>query len=154
MPLKYVGTAGSGEAPQIEDGTYAADFIAASSEAHPDWATDKDRFGKPDTGDRIRWDFTVFDQGDAIPLNKLTRVGGFNTKSKTVPHEVKIIKALMTKKEFSAFAEEIEATKTAEDRLAVVNTALELIEGRSCQVEVENNDKDWPQIVSVIAKAK
>lgn len=154
MPLNYA-TPSTSSAPQVEDGTYPATFKGADSEAHPDWATPKDRYGKPDTGDRIRWDFTVYDEGEPVDLNRRTRVGVFNPNSKTVPAGIAMLKALLTKSEFATFTQDLNAAgDDAEVLLTVINAALTAATGRDCQVVIENNDKEWPQIVSVIAKAK
>lgn len=64
----------------------------------------------PDGDLKLQWNFTVLDDegepwyfnGDPIEVNKLTGIG-FNVASKTVPAEVKVLKALHTPAEHAKF---------------------------------------------------
>jgi len=139
MGLTFTATTKSADIPEIEDGVYPADFDGCAQESHPDWAG-KNKFGGMDDGERIRWDFTLFDQGDPVPVNVLYNLN-FNTASKTVPGNIKILKALQSKAEYAAFE-------------AGGDLDADTLQGRRCQVQIEHNDKGWPKIVAVLPAAK
>lgn len=139
MGITFTATTKGADAPEIEDGIYPADFDGAVQESHPDWAG-KNKFGGDDDGERIRWDFTLFDQGDPVPVNILSNLN-FNVKSKTVPLAVRILKGLLTKAEYVAF----EAGSSPD---------ADSLQGRRCQVQIEHNENGWPKIIAVLPVGK
>lgn len=133
------GTA-SASAPEFEDGDYLGKFLGvkaetlAKSQFDPNvfiWAFElQDEDGK-----------TIYkEDGDPLEVEKLTSQST-NVKSKTTPGAVKVLKALMTAKEFSAFEEG--ESEVSEDELL----------GRIVRLELEHKENGWPNIVEVRRKA-
>lgn len=85
----------------------------------------------------------VYDKGEVVNLSKLTGVG-FNIASKTVPQEVRMLKALLTKAEYAKF----EAGEgTPDDAIEAPEGLL----GRKVQGEVFTKENGWPTIGNVVA---
>src|ERR1035437_1499959 len=145
MGNTYTASTTAAEAPNVEAGLYDARFDGTETKRVKGGMYTKDT----ENGDlKLEWSFTLldddgavlYDDGDPITLTKLTGVG-FNIASKTIPHEVKVLKALCTPVEFAAF----EAGEgTDEDALL----------GRKVQVEVFVKDNGRPGIGNVIAARK
>ena len=104
------------------------------------------RFQKNEEGDpKLEWGFEVLDEdgeviydaGDPIEVQVLTGVG-FNIASKTVPGEVKLLKALCTKAEFENF-------------LAGNGVKEENLKGRTVQGELFVKENGWPGVTSIVA---
>lgn len=143
-------TTGSGDAPDIADDVYSAEFTKLSLdyiEAFDTKGQPAGKYNKVDDGQRLRFVFGLLDEkgkplfaspddDGPVVLDALTSVS-MNTRSTTVPRAVKYLKAIMTKAEFAAF----EAGEEIDE---------ESLYGRKVQVEVEKNEKDWPQIVAVM----
>ena len=134
------GPVGAG-APSIEDGIADFRFDGVSARTIEKFIRDDNGWGNPDDGRLFEWTFTLLDdQGnvaydenaDPITIDKLTSTST-NTKSKTIPTAVKILRALMTPGEYAAFDE---GATPDSDQLV----------GRTLQGLVSHNDKGWPQI--------
>ena len=141
MTVTFQGTSKSADAPDIDEGTYPAEFVGVNPEQHDEWKGESKKYpGKFDSGARFRWFFTVYDEGDALRFDLLTNTN-LNLKSKTVPQAIVVLKAIMTPAQFRSFegGEQI-------DGAAIV--------GNACQVTIEENDKGWPNIVAVLPPAK
>ena len=137
----------SASAPEgIEDGLAPAKFIGLAKINHPDWATDKDSFGKADNGDRIHWRFVLTDDdgeelyndGDPIELD-VANSTNFNTKSDKSKNAA-WLKAVSP----SAFAL-VDAGQPV-DPDTLINTPVMLL--------LEMKDNGWPKIVNVLPAAK
>lgn len=139
MGIIFAAATSGSDAPEFEDGIYPATFNGVSAESHPDWAG-TGKYGKDDDGERLRWDYTLFDEGDPFPVNELTNLN-FNTVSKTVPKPIQRLKALMTKGEYEAF---LDGETPNSDEL----------KGRRCQVQIEHNANGWPKIIAVLPAPK
>jgi hypothetical protein len=145
---QFTATSKSADAPNIDEAMYDAVLVRV--------ATDRIKGGQyvkdPVNGDpKLKWFFTpldedgnvMYDGGDPIELDKLTGVG-FNTASKTVPQEVRVLKALLTKSEYAAF-ENGEGTPDSDEQ------APEGLLGRKAQIEVFIKEGGWPGIGNVVA---
>jgi len=146
MSETFIATSKAADAPNIAPNIYDLRFDGTSRTTMKTGKYVKD----PINGDpKLRWEFTVlgddgeplYDQGDAISVDTITGVG-FNIASKTVPAEVKMLKALLTAAEFQAFQ-------------AGNGTNEESLLGRVVQGEVYINDGGWPGVTNIIkARAK
>lgn len=148
----------AGDAPDIEAGMYDALFDRAESKRIKGGQYTRDT----EKGDpKLEWFFKLLGDdgnvlrnddedsehfGEVIEVSKLTGVN-FNIASKTVPAEVRILKAMLTAAEFAAF-ENGEGTPVAEA------DAPEGLKGRKVQLEVFINDKGWPGVGNVIPARK
>ena len=132
MGITFNASSKSADAPDIEEGTYPADFESIA-EDH----IDKSQFG---SGDIWVWRFTAYDQGDPVKV-EATSSRNLNIKSKTTPTAVRYLKGLCTKQEFQAF-------------LNGDGFDAEKLVGRRCQVEIEIKDSGWPKVVNVMPAAK
>jgi len=139
LGITFAATTKGADAPEIEDGIYPATFEGVVQESHPDWAG-KNKFGGEDDGERLRWDFTCYDEGDPVPVNILSNLN-FNVKSKTVPLAVRLLKALLTKGEWDAF-------------LTGASPDSDSLKERRCQVQIEHNENGWPKIIAVLPAGK
>jgi hypothetical protein len=98
--------------------------------------------------DKFEWPFIIIDdegdpvyiEGEEVEVTTLTGMG-FNIASKTVPGEVKMLKALLTASEFAAF-ENGEGTNGA------------TLPGRVVQAELFVKENGWPGISNVIKASK
>ena len=145
MGRSFTPSSKAADAPDIEAGMYDMRFDGTSIKRIKGGQYTKD----PVNGDeKLEWAFTLLDEdgavlyedGDPIEVTKLTGIG-FNVASKTVPHEIKVLKALLTPAEFAAFEQ---GEGTNEDDLV----------GRTVQGEIYINDKGWPGVGNVIAARK
>lgn len=139
----FQATSKAAEAPNIEEGRYDLRFEGTQSKMVKTGKYVKD----PVNGDpKLQWDFVpldddgsvIYDNGDPIELGILTGVG-FNTASKTVPLEVKLLKALLTKEEFQTF-------------LDGGGVKEEDIRGRIVSGEVFIKESGWPGVTDIVAK--
>ena len=142
MGTTFTATSKAAEAPNVEEGMYDALFTGVSSKRVKGGLYTKDT----ENGDlKLEWGFQLldddgnelYDEGDPVELTKLTGTG-FNIASKTVPQEVRVLKALLTPAEFASF----EAGEGVDE---------ESLKGRKCQVEVFVKENGWPGIGNVIA---
>lgn len=139
MGLKLSGSSTSGTPPPFEEGMQDAIFkgvradVIEKSQYDPEvfiWVFHvKDADGK-----------VLYDEGEPIEFEKVTS-RSTNTKSKTTPGAVKVLKALMTKEEFVRFENEDEID--ADDLL-----------DRPCQVVIFKKDSGWPGIDDVLMPRK
>ena len=145
MGTTFTATSKAAEAPNVEEGMYDATYTGFESKRIKGGLYTKDT----ENGDlKLEWKFQLlddeggdlYDEGDPLELSKLTGVG-FNIASKTVPQEVRVLKALQTPAEYAAF-EAGEGVK--EDDLV----------GRIVQVEVFVKENGWPGIGNVIPARK
>jgi|GEM_PF-3036557 len=145
MGTTFTATSKAAEAPNVEEGMYDARFDGTESKRVKGGLYIKDT----EKGDlKLEWKFTLlddegnelFDEGDPIELTKLTGTG-FNIASKTVPQEVRVLKALQTGPEFAKF----EAGEGVDEDALI---------GRKVQVEVFVKENGWPGIGNVIPARK
>lgn len=141
MGTQFTATSKAAEAPDVEEGMYDARFTGVTSKRMTSGEYVKDKVN----GDlKLEWAFTLvddngddlYDDGDPIELTKLTGTG-FNIASKTVPGEVKLLKAILTPAEYAAFEQ---GEGVDEDSLI----------GRIVQVEVFVKPNGWPGIGNII----
>lgn len=141
----FLATSKAAEAPNVEEGMYDALFKGTQSKRVKGGLYTKDT----ENGDlKLEWAFALlddegeplYDEGDPIILAKLTGTG-FNIASKTVPQEVRVLKALLTPAEYAKF----EAGEGTDES--------ELID-RKVQVEVFVKENGWPGIGNVIPARK
>lgn len=145
---QFVATSKAAEAPHIEDAMYDGILIAVESKRIKGGQYTKDTVnGDP----KLEWNFrlldengdVLFDDGDAVEVGKLTGTG-FNIASKTVPQEVRVLKALLTKAEYAAFEN---GEGTPDDAVEAPEGLL----GRKVQLEVFTKESGWPGIGNVVA---
>lgn len=145
---QYTATSKAAEAPEVEDAMYDGILIRVESKTLKAGQYLKDAVnGDP----KLEWYFNllddegsiIYDKGEPVEVNKLTGVG-FNIKSKTVPQEVRMLKALLTKAEFTAF----EAGEGTPDDAEEAPAGLL---GRKAQLEVFTKDSGWPAVGNVVA---
>lgn len=138
MGLTLAGSSKSANAPDIEPNIYDARFDGVVAKVLEKSQYDPNAF---------IWSFTLFEDGKAIYLDgepveveKVTSQST-NTKSKTTPGAVKVLKAIMTADEFAAFEREEPID------------AEELV-GRMVQVVVVTKDSGWPGVDEVLPARK
>ena len=142
MPI-FNGDQGA-DAPEIEGGIYPAIFTGVTEKKQV-----KSQFG---TEDKYIWNFDLYEpgyteqvfdpsSGEAVSVDRMTSQK-MNVKSKQVPGGIKVLKALMTAAEFTAFEA---GTSTVSD---------EDLEGRKCQVVVVIRENGWPTAADVLPAAK
>lgn len=145
---KYTATSKAAEAPDIEEAMYDGILIGVTSKRVKGGLYTRDT----ENGDpKLEWEFhpldetgeVMYDKGEPIVVSKLTGTG-FNIASKTVPQEVRMLKALLTKAEYAAF----EAGEGTPDDEA---EAPEGMLGRKAQLEVFVKENGWPGIGNVVA---
>jgi len=134
VPLTFQATSKSAEAPDIEPGVYDARFDGVEAKV-----LEKSQFDS----NVFVWGFTLFedgkplyDGGEPVEVDKITSQST-NTRAKTTPGAVKVLKAIMTAEEFAAF--EREEPISAEDLI-----------GRMVQVQVIIKDNGWPTVEEVM----
>lgn len=132
MGVTFTASTKSAGAPEIEAGVYPADFDGVKEDF-----IENSQYGN---GDIFAWSFTVYDQGDPVPVQGTTS-RSLNTKSKTTPTAVRWLKAILTKSEYAQFeaGEGIDAGALL---------------GRRVQVQIEIKDSGWPKVVNVLPAAK
>lgn len=139
---------GSGDIPEIEDGFYVFQFNDIELRQHPDWATEKDSFGKPDDGSRYHFLATVLDEdlnpvlageGDdpdnTFDLELVTRT---STGAEKSSFSLKGMKGILTPAEFAMWA----ANDPKFDGSVVA--------GRRVRGRVEHSKKGWPNIAEFL----
>lgn len=142
MGLKVAATSKSAEAPDIDAGMYDARFEGVIAKE-----LEKSQFD-PEV---YVWTFTLFeanpdtgkvepiymeDDPEPLTVDRITS-RSTNTKSKTEPGAVKVLKALMSDEEFTAFVNEEESDTD------------DLI-GRMVQVQVVIKENGWPTVETVL----
>jgi hypothetical protein len=152
----------AGEAPVIEEAMYDGLLISVEEKRVKGGQYTKDLVN----GDlKLEWSFLSLDEeGNFIPaidkdgnalttedgtpknviVSKLTGVG-FNIASKTVPQEVRMLKALLTKDEYVAFEN---GEGTPDDAVRAKDGGLL---GRKVQTEVFVKENGWPGVGNVVA---
>jgi hypothetical protein len=139
---------GSGDIPEIEDGFYVFRFEDIEQREHPDWATDKDAFGKPDDGTRFHFVATVLDEDLNPVLNgagedpddtmKLELVTRTSTGAEKSNFSLKGMKGICTPVEYQKWS--INDPSFDGSKLA-----KRLVRGR-----VEHSKKGWPLIAEFL----
>lgn len=146
---KFNATSKAAEAPDIEEAMYDGILISVVGKRVKGGLYTKD----VENGDlKLEWTFqpldeegnVMYDKGEPIEVSKLTGTG-FNIASKTVPQEVRMLKALLTKAEYAAFEAE-EGTPDSE-----TNVSEGGLLGRKAQLEVFVKENGWPGIGNVVA---
>lgn len=135
MPLTFQATSKSAEAPDVEAGVYDARFDGVEAKTLEKSEFDPNVF---------IWSFTLFDDdgkllydaGEPVVVDKITSQST-NTKARTTPGAVKVLKAIMTSEEFAAF--ERGEPISAEDLI-----------GRKVQLQVIIKDNGWPAVEEVL----
>jgi hypothetical protein len=151
----FQATEKAAEAPNIEEAMYDLILVRVDNKRVKGGQYTKDTVnGDPklewsfnlvnESGDVIVYDEEHEKAGEAVEVSKLTGVG-FNIKAKTVPQEIRMLRALLTKAEFAAF-EAGEATPDS-DLPASKGGML----GRKAQGEVFVKENGWPGIGNVVA---
>jgi hypothetical protein len=133
----------SATAPEFEDNVYDARLDNIVQESHPEWATESGKYG-PDDGERIGFNFTLFDGEDMIyredgkpfTVNKLTSTSmGSNSKFAAT------MSGILTPVEKAL----IEAGETVDS---------DTINGRRVQLVLSHNESGWPKIDAIIPAKK
>lgn len=148
-------TSAAASAPSIEEAMYNGVLIRVEEKKVKGGQYTKDNVnGDP----KLEWvfilrdsegEYIVYDEdneekaGQNVEVSKLTGVG-FNIASKTVPQEVRMLKALLTKPEYVAFEAGEGTPDDAED-------APEGLLGRGAQLEVFTKENGWPGVGNVVA---
>jgi len=134
VPLTFKATSKSADAPNIEGGLYDARFDGVEAKTLEKSQYDPEVFV---------WSFTLFedgepiyDQGEPVEVDKITSQST-NTKARTTPGAVKVLKSLMSAEEFAAF--EREEPVSAGDLI-----------GRMVQVQVIIKENGWPAVEEVL----
>ncbi len=141
MGSVFQATQKAADAPNIEPAVYDLRFDGVEKKLVKGGQYQKNPNGDP----KIAWKFTlleddgsvIYDDGDPVEVEALTGVG-FNTASKTVPQEVRILKALMTADEFEAW-------------VAGEGVDADELLGRTVQGEVFIKDSGYPGVTNIIA---
>lgn len=150
-------TSSAGPAPVIEDGLYVVRFNDIVLKPHPDWATEKDKFGKPDDGNRFHFIGTVLDEKrqpvllidvkpdaedptEEFDLDAMTR----NMSSHEKANSYDYLKGILTPAEFQLW---LDSTPEAPADLSAVG-------GREVNVKVGHSSKGWPLIEAFLGPAK
>jgi hypothetical protein len=139
-----------GNAPEVEDGLALWRFDDLVLKAHPDWATESDKFGKPDDGQRYHFIGTLVDEdgaviydpnseGDPIELEAVTR-----TATGEKSNFFAMMSGLLTAKELAAYQ-----AATPDDPFD--GSALP---GRVYNIKVGHSSKKWPLVEQIIGIAK
>lgn len=148
-------TESASEAPLVDEGMFDGILARVEDKRVKGGQYTKD----PVNGDpKLEWTFNPLDDDGAympyetkdgvvadkdLEVSKLTGVG-FNIKAKTVPQEIRVLKAILTKEEFAAF----EAGQgTPDDAVAAPEGLL----GRKVQLEVFVKENGWPGIGNIVA---
>lgn len=148
----YQATSKAADAPSVEEAMYNGVLVRVEGKRVKGGQYTKDTVnGDP----KLEWTFELKDSdgeyltyerdGETfrVEVSKLTGVG-FNTAAKTVPQEIRMLKALLTKAEFTAF-EEGEGTPDDAER------APAGLLGRGAQLEVFTKESGWPGVGNVVA---
>lgn len=136
-------SAGAG-APNVDAGLKPAIFKDLTLNEHPDWATESDKFGKPDNGQRYHFIFAILDKPGGKPLYEDGDpvILDIKTRTATGPR--------------SGFRAVLEGILTAAELAAwEVGGAIdaEAIQDREVTLNVTRKTPDaWPQIEDVLPK--
>lgn len=150
-------SASGGTPPTIEDGLFVVRFNDIYHKVHEAWATDKDKFGKPDDGGRFHFNTTVLDDNrqpvlladvkDEVDdptlefeIEALTR----NMSSHEKANSYAFLKGILTPAEFALWLASTPSNPA--DLSGVAN--------REVNVQISHNEKGWPQIEAFLGPAK
>jgi hypothetical protein len=145
MGTVFTATSKSAEAPDIEPGIYDLRFDGTTATTVKGGQYTKDTVnGDP----KLEWHFTVldedgdvvYDKGDPVEVQALTGVR-FNITAKTVPGEVKVLKAILNAGEFAEF-------------MAGNGTEEETLLGRVVQGEIYIKESGWLGVTNIIPARK
>lgn len=146
---QFQATSKAAEAPDIEEAMYDGALIAVNSKLVKGGQYTRDTVnGDP----KLEWVFNlldeegkvIYDKGEPVEVSKLTGTG-FNIASKTVPQEVRVLKAMLTKAEYAAF-ENGEGTPDSDADVADGGLL-----GRKAQLEVFIKENGWPGVGNIVA---
>lgn len=150
-------TSSAGSVPEIEDGLVVVRFNDIYQKDHPDWATDKDKFGHADDGSRFHFNATILDAErkpvllvdvkedvddptEEFNLEAMTR----NLSSHEKSNSYALLKGILTPAEFALW---VGSTKDNPADLSAVG-------GREVNAQISHNTKGWPQIEAFLGPAK
>lgn len=131
-------------APPVEDGLVKLRFDDLKLRDHEDWATEQDKFGKPDDGQRYHFEFTlldgdkkvVYNEGDPIEVEAVTR-----TATGAKSNFAALWEGILSKAEFIAW----QADEPFDG---------EKVKGRVLDGQVGHNKSGWPQVERIIGISK
>jgi hypothetical protein len=139
MGLTFAAGSTAGTPPDIEKGIFDARFDGVVEKTDV-----PSQYGNSDV---FVWAFTLFadgeaiyDEGEPVTVERMTSQS-VNTKSKTTPGAVKVLRALMTDGEYARF--EAEQPVPADDLI-----------GRMVQVQVIIKENGWPKVEDVFPAKK
>ena len=141
----FQATTQSADSQYVEPGIYDLRFDGTTQTMVKGGQYTKD----PVNGDpKLEWHFTVldedgdviYDKGDAVEVQALTGTR-FNITSKTVPGEVKVLKAILNPAELASF---MEGNGTEEEKLL----------GRIVQGEIFIKESGWLGVTNIIPARK
>lgn len=149
MGISFKATATSAEpvtvgGEAIPDGIYDAEFLGVSVKPQVS--------GKYGTEDKYIWNFGLFgsddigetgkalfsDEADRVEVDSMTGQN-MNTASKTVPGGVKVLKAILTAKEFNLFKDPDGGFEMKDEDLI----------GRKVELDIFTNEEGWLRIAEV-----
>lgn len=153
---------GGGDAPEVEDGLYVAEFVGITTRVVEAFKTEKDKFGHPDDGTRIDFNFALLDEdgnrvlkdeedpdsGDLI-LRQAKSVKEMTTGERSNCYAV--IKGILTPAELALWVQ-TGPGKDAEN--AAWEAAAAKIESRRVNVQVSHSSTGWPQIEATLGPVK
>ena len=155
-------TNSQGEAPEVEDGLYVAKFVGVESRHVPSFVTDKDKFGHPDDGNRIDFNFALLDEDgnpvlkgdgddpdDILILRQAKSIKVLSSGEKS--NSYAMLKGILTPAELALF---IETGKGDEAADAAWAAAAEKVDGRIVNVQVTHSSTGWPQIEAALGPVK
>lgn len=155
-------TNSQGEAPEVEDGLYVAEFVGVEQRHVPSFVTDKDKFGHPDDGNRIDFNFALLDaegnrvlkdeedpdSGDLI-LRQAKSIKMLSSGEKS--NSYAMLKGILTAAELALF---IETGKGDEAADAAWAEAASKVDGRKVNVQVTHSSTGWPQVEAALGPVK
>lgn len=136
----------AGEAPNIDEGMYDSLLVGVEEKRVKGGQYTKDLVN----GDlKLEWSFLILDEAGSpvsptVVVTKLTGTG-FNIRSKTIPQEVRILRAILTKDEYAAFEN---GAGTPDDAVTASEGGLL---GRKVQTEVFIKENGWPGVGNIVA---
>lgn len=155
-------TNSQGEAPEVDDGLYVAEFLGVEQRHVPSFVTDKDKFGHADDGNRIDFQFALLDEdgnrvlkdpedpdsGDLV-LRQAKSIKVLSSGERS--NSYAMLKGILTPAELALF---IETGKGDEAADAAWAAAAEKVDGRKVNVQVSHSSTGWPQIEAALGPVK
>lgn len=136
MGVTFKATTKGSHTPEVDEGEYIGRFEGVEEKV-----LEKSQFDP----EAFIWNFTLLDgagkviyyDGDPVEVEKVTS-RNTNVKSKTVPGAVQVLKSLMTKAEFEAFADEEQESELTEDELKGRLVMLDIFHKESGYLGIED----------------